>query len=104
MARLRELARMIRSKNAGPFELTIDILFADQPTYARVTRSGRVSKAFVAGMFGIEEEKVRLFHYDQAFAIKATVPCYTVSGDPDETDVFGGQQYAQLVDLEIPDR
>jgi len=31
------------------------------------------------------------------------VPRYTVSGDPDETDVFAGQQYPQLVDLEIPD-
>ena len=103
MARIRDLARMVRSKNAGPFELTIDILFADQPTYERVKRSGRVSKQFIAAMFGIDATKVRLFHYDPAYAIKATVPRYTVSGDPDETDVFGGQQYAQLVDLEIPD-
>ena len=104
MARLRSLARMIRSKNAGPFELTIDIIFADQPTYARVKESGVVSRQLIAGMFGIDVERVRLFHYDPAYAIKATVPRYTVSGDPDETDVFGGQQYAQLVDLEIPDR
>ncbi len=104
MARLRELARMIRSKNAGPFELTIDILFADRPTYERVRNSGRVSREFIAGMFHITPEKVKLFHYDPAYAIKATVPRYTVSGDPDETDVFAGQQYPQLVDLEIPDR
>ena len=103
MAKLRELARLIRSKNAGPFELTIDILFADQPTYERVKKSDLVSKAFIAGIFNLEPEKVRLFHYDPAFAIKATVPRYTVSGDPDEVDVFAGQQYAQLVDLEIPD-
>lgn len=104
MARLRSLARLIRSKNAGPFELTIDILFADEPTYARVRKSGLVSKEFIGAMFGLGPDKVRLFHYDPAYAIKATVPRYTVSGDPDETDVFAGQQYAQLVDLEIPDR
>ena len=104
MAKLRTLARMIRSKNAGPFELTIDIIFADQPTYERVKKSGLVSKAFIAGMFQIDAEKVKLFHYDPAFAIKASVPRYTISGDPDETDVFAGQQYPQLVDLEIPDR
>jgi hypothetical protein len=104
MAKLRSLARMIRSKNAGPFELTIDIIFADEPTYARVKQSGLVSKEFIAGMFHLEPAKVRLFHYDPAYAIKATVPRYTVSGDPDEVDVFAGQQYAQLVDLEIPDR
>ena len=103
MAKLRNLARMIRSKNAGPFELTIDILFPDQPTYQRVKASGKVSKEFIAGMFGIAPEKVKLFHYDPAFAIKASVPRYTISGDPDETDVFAGQQYPQLVDLEIPE-
>jgi len=104
MARLRDLARMIRSKNAGPFELTIDIIFSDQATYERVKKSGLVSKAFIAGMFQIGPEKVKLFHYDPAYAIKASVPRYTISGDPDETDVFAGQQYPQLVDLEIPDR
>lgn len=104
MAKLRDLARMIRSKNAGPFELTIDILFTDQATYDRVRQSGKVSREFIAGMFQIAPEKVKLFHYDPAYAIKASVPRYTVSGDPDETDVFAGQQYAQLVDLEIPER
>ncbi len=69
----------------------------------RVKRSGRVSVDLIASMFGIAPAKVRLFHYDPAYAIKATVPRFTVSGDPDETDVFAGQQYAQLVDLEIPD-
>ena len=103
MARLRDLAQLIRSKNAGPFELTIDILFPDQPTYERVKRSGRVSIDLIASMFNLAPAKVRLFHYDPAHAIKATVPRFTVSGDPDETDVFAGQQYAQLVDLEIPD-
>lgn len=103
MARLRDLAKMIRSKNAGPFELTIDIIFADQPTYLRVKKSGAVSRELIAGMFGLDAKRVRLFHYDPAYAIKASVPRYTVSGDPDETDVFAGQQYAQLVDLEIPE-
>jgi len=102
MARLRDLAKMIRSKNAGPFELTIDIIFADRPTYERVKGSGVVSRELIAGMFGIDAGQVRLFHYDPAYAIKASVPRYTVSGDPDETDVFAGQQYAQLVDLEVP--
>ena len=104
MAKLRSLARLIRSKNAGPFELTIDIIFADQPTYERVKQSGKVSKEFIAGMFQIDASKVKLFHYDPAYAIKASVPRYTISGDPDETDVFAGQQYPQLLDLEIPDR
>ena len=41
--RLIELARVIRSKNAGPFELTFDIMFADAEIYERVKRSGVIS-------------------------------------------------------------
>ena len=41
MARMRELASVIRSKNAGPFEITFDILFADAETYRRVEKQRR---------------------------------------------------------------
>src|SRR5262245_31750693 len=87
MARLRELARLIRSKNAGPFELTIDILFADQPTYERVKRSGRVNVELIADMFRLDPEKVRLFHYVAADAIKVSIPRLIGSGGPDETEI-----------------
>jgi hypothetical protein len=40
--------------------------------------------------------------YDAACAIKITIPRPVISGDIDDTDVFGGQQYGPLVDLEIP--
>jgi hypothetical protein len=103
MAKLAKLAKLIRSKNAGPFQLTIDIMFEDEATYLRVKNSGLVSKAFIGAMFRLPEDKVHLVHYDPAYAIKATVPRFTVSGDPDDTDIFGGQQYAELIDLEIPE-
>lgn len=103
MARLRDLAKMIRSKNAGPFELTLDILFADEETYLRVRNSGVVSRELITAMFGLEPEQVKLFHYDAGLAIKATVPRWTASGNPDDTDIFGGQQFADLVDLEVPE-
>jgi hypothetical protein len=84
MARLRDLAKMIRSKNAGPFELTFDILFDDEAKYLRVKNSGVISRELIARLFGFEVDKVKLFNYDPAFAIKATVPRWTVSGDPDD--------------------
>jgi hypothetical protein len=40
--------------------------------------------------------------YDAASAIKITIPRPATSGDIDDTDVFGGQQYGPLVDLEVP--
>jgi len=34
--RLYDLASVLRSKNAGPFELTLDVMFADEQSYALV--------------------------------------------------------------------
>ncbi len=103
MARLKELARLVRSKNAGPFQLTFDVLFDDETKYLRVKNSNVLSKQLFAEMWRLPEDKVSLYHYDAAWAIKVTVPRPVVSGSAEDTDVFGGQQYAYLVDLEIPE-
>ena len=61
MTALAELARLIRSKNAGPFELTFDIMFEDAATYERVKRSGAVSREAVASRYGLPAEDVSSF-------------------------------------------
>ena len=102
--RLGEIAALIRSKNAGPFELTFDIMFDSPGNYELVVRSGVVTPRRFAELYGVPEEDVRLFTYPAGLAIKVTIPRPYPSGDPMDTDVFGGQQYGPLVDLEVPDR
>lgn len=102
MARLRDMAKLIRTKNAGPFLLTLDVMFPDRRAYEHVVSSGVISKAAMARFFNVEESKVRLFNYAPANAIKVTVPRLVTSGDPADTDLFGGQQFGPLVDLEVP--
>ena len=80
MARLRDLARLVRSKNAGPFQLTFDVLFDDEAKYLRVKNSNVLSRRLFAEMWRLPEEKVSLYHYDAAWAIKVTVPRPFVSG------------------------
>lgn len=101
MARMRELAKLIRSKNAGPFELTFDVMFADRATYDRVVASGVLGVEKVSQLLHVEADKVQLFEYSAANSIKITVPRFAISGDPADTDLFGGQQFAPLVDLEV---
>lgn len=103
MARLRDLARLIRTKNAGPFLLTADIMFPDAATYRHVADSGVLSRELMARIFKVEVEQIRLFHYDPANAIKVTFPRRVTSGDLADSDLFGGQQFAPLVDIEVPD-
>jgi hypothetical protein len=102
MARLWEITRLIRSKNAGPFVLTFDIMFDDHLLYRRTRDSGVITRELVARLYNMSAEDVMLFHCDNALAIKISIPRPTFSGDLQDSDVFGGQQFAPLVDLEIP--
>ena len=101
--KITELAQVIRSKNAGPFELTFDIIFKDRETYDRVKRSGVLSDRLFADLYRIPIEDVLVFcFFDQAFAVKATIARPISSGSPGDRDVFGAQQHAPLLDIEIP--
>jgi hypothetical protein len=101
MTTLAELARLIRSKNAGPFELTFDIMFDDAATYERVKRSGAVTRDVVAACYGLAPKAVKFFYCDSALAIKATIPRPYFQGDLRDSDGHGGQQYAPLMDIRI---
>jgi len=102
VAKLREMAKLIRSKNAGPFILTIDIMFSDTKTYERVRDVGIISTDLVSGLYHVNPQSVQITNVDPALAIKVSIPRPVPSGDLADADVFGGQQYGPLVDLEVP--
>jgi hypothetical protein len=100
---LVELAKTIRSKNAGVDQITFDVIFGDRASYDLVRRSGALTAEAVCRLYGIPRERITAFvEYDPALAIKFTVRRERPSGSPGERDVFGAQQYAPLFDLPIP--
>jgi hypothetical protein len=102
--KLREVAKVVRSKNSGPYELTLDVLFADETTYRRVREARVFTRERIAALYRVPVEKVlKLVHYDPAYAVKATLVRPLASGALGETDVYGAQQHAPLLDLEIPE-
>ena len=103
MAKIVDLARVVRSKNAGALLLTIDLMFDDAFTYARVRDSGALAPRHVAPLFAISDNAVSVFYCEDALAIKITLPRRSRSGDLDDSDVYGAQQYAPLFGIEIPD-
>lgn len=102
MAKLGELARLIRSKNAGPFELTFDIMFDDQETFQRVKKSNALSREVIGAIYRVPLEDVKFFIVPEALAFKASIPRPRFQGDLLDSDGHGGQQYAPLIDIEIP--
>jgi hypothetical protein len=101
MPKLYELAKLIRSKNAGPFQLTIDVMFEDRATYERVLSSGVLSAECFTELYGTPRDEVRIINYDAANAIKITIPRPVTSGDLGDGDMMGGQLYGPIVDLEV---
>lgn len=100
---LKDIASVIRSKNAGPYELTFDIIFRDAETYRRVKELGLINRRLMAELYAMAEADVlNLVEFDPANAIKITVKRPRASGDIGETDVYGAQQHAPLLDLEVP--
>jgi len=78
--KLAELASLIRSKNAGPFILTFDIMCADEESYVRVKNSGVLTIARFAELFQCQEH-VQFFQCDNARAFKFSIPRPIVQGN-----------------------
>ena len=100
---LSELADIIRSKNAGPFRITFDILFSDPDRYRHVRDSGAVSKGTVAAAYGISPSEITsFFQVDMANAIKVTLRRPRGQGSFGESDIYGCQQHVPLLRLTVP--
>jgi hypothetical protein len=102
MPRLDELARFVRSKNAKPFVLTIDILFNEHDSYDRVVKSGAINTREVATRYHVPEELVEIHLYPVAHGIKVTFPRSDPAGSFGDRDLIGAQQATPMLDLEIP--
>ena len=101
--KLSELAKTIRSKNAGVDKITFDIIFSDRERYERVKKARVLTRETVARLYGIPQERICDFvEFDPANAIKFTIFRLKPSGSPGDPDIFGSQQYAPLLGVEVP--
>lgn len=97
---LKDVANVIRSKNAGPFELTLDMLLKDQETFEKMRASDIINKKVIAQLYKIPEEDVlSIVYFPNALAIKATIVRPLPSGAMGERDVYGAQQHGPLVNF-----
>lgn len=99
--KLKDIAKIVRSKNAGPFYVTIDILFESLEDYNRVKAGKALTPELVASLYRTPVEKIRYFESDAARAFKFTIPRVYPSGDVRDSDIYGAQQHAPLLDIEV---
>jgi hypothetical protein len=101
--KLWEYSKLIRSKNAGPFELTFDIILDSYESYLKVCAAGVITAEWVSRVYRVDVDSVNVIRYPAANAIKVTIPRPVISGDILDTDVYGGQQHAPFVELDVSD-
>jgi hypothetical protein len=102
MARIRDIAEVCKSKNAGPFDLTIDVVFGNDDLFRRVQRTGVLCAELFARLYDVPLAQVLFSAYPAGRAFKATLPRLVPSGEVGDTDVYGAQQHAPLLDVDIP--
>lgn len=100
--KLIDLAKVIRSKNSGPYEITFDIILKDKETFDLLVKHQCINAKLIASLYKIKvEDIINIIEFTPANAIKVTIIRPMCSGDIRETDVYGAQQHAPLLDLEF---
>jgi hypothetical protein len=102
MTRLGDLASVMRSKNASPFRVTIDVFFDEGAVYERVKTSGSLTAESIAERYGLTLELVEgPYFVDQALGIKVTLVKRYPSDHFRSRDCYGAQQHLPLATLEV---
>lgn len=99
MAELRQIAQKIRSKNAGPFWLTVDIFCGSAEAYKRVCAG--LKTADVAALFGAEADAVKRFEIAALCVVKISLPRPQVQGARADRDIHGASWAALLAEMNI---
>ncbi len=100
--KLIDVASVIRSKNSGPYELTFDIIFKDVEMFKKVKAAQAINNKMFAALYQIDESDIiGLVYFDPAKAVKITIVRPIPSGALGETDVYGAQQHAPLMNMKF---
>ena len=99
MAELGTLVEKVRSKNAGPFWLTLDIFCGSQDVFERLRDS--LSSERVAQLFGIDQESMKRFDIASLNVIKFSLPRPQVQGEVSDRDLHGASWATLLAEIEI---
>ena len=102
MRTLSDVASVIRSKNAGPFIVTFDILFDSEQAFNQVREAGLLNRQAICQRYGVSDNELLGFDfYPFARAVKFSLRRAVSAGGPRDADVYGAQQHAPLLDLPV---
>lgn len=107
---LADVSRILRSKNAGPYEITIDVMFFTKEIYHRIQNSDLLSAETISKALNVRREDIIwMGFFEPALAFKVTIPRFrcgkmTSAGSFMEEDMHGSQQHTSIAQLKLPDK
>jgi Domain of unknown function (DUF4387) len=101
MAKVRDVCRHVRSKNAGPFWVTIDLFFDGHDNYLRYNQSEALGTAAIARLYGADPARVKRVPVESLAMVKISYPRTSPQGGIVERDMHSGQQFVRLLDVEL---
>ena len=101
MPRLSEVCHDIRSKNAGPFWITVDLFFSSRETFDSYAATSSLQPDALALVFDVRPDQVGCHPVPELSVLKISYPRKDPQGGMIERDLHGGQQFARLVDIEV---
>lgn len=97
-----DLALEVRSKNAGPFWVTMELFMKDSDGYAIVADPGFLDAARIAGLYGIPAQTIQIFRIPQLNVVKVSFPRPVVQGSLRDRDIHAGQHHVPLALMPLP--
>jgi hypothetical protein len=101
MATVNDVCRTVRSKNAGPFWVTIDLFFDGPENFARYADNDAIGPQTFARLFGADPALVKRFAVASLDMVKISYPRSSPQGGIIERDLHCGQQFVRLLDIEL---
>ena len=101
LPKLKDVCRYVRSKNAGPFWVTVDLFFDGSESYTKHHDDPAISSEVIAAIYGVDAALVRRFPVSSLNMVKISYPRVTPQGGVHERDMHSGQQFVPLLELQL---
>ncbi|WP_432826236.1 DUF4387 domain-containing protein [Dactylosporangium sp. CA-092794] len=97
-----DLALEVRSKNAGPFWVTMEVFLRDAAGYTVVADPGFLGAALIADLYRVPADTIQIFRIPQLNVVKISFPRPVVQGSLHDRDMHAGQHHVPLALLALP--
>jgi hypothetical protein len=96
-----DVAALVRSKNAGPFWLTIDIFCDTDAAYDSIACTDSITPESIAALYRVPVGGVKIFRIPELRVVKISFPRPVTQGSAFDRDMHAGQQHVPMLGLPL---